>query len=95
MKRKWQWNALCDRCGFKFKSFQLKKEWTGLMVCDPCWEPRHEQDLIKVPKEEEQIPWSRPEPADTFIDVDYVASDVGVQDSAVPEGNFTTNNGTL
>ena len=60
------WNAICDRCGLKKKNFMLKKEWTGLMVCSSCWESRHPQDLIRVPKEEISPPWSRPEPADNF-----------------------------
>lgn len=38
----------CHRCGFWFPSTEIKKEWTGLLVCPPCWEPRHEQTLIKV-----------------------------------------------
>lgn len=95
MKRKWQWSVICDRCGFRYKMWQLKKEWTGLMVCDPCWETRQPQDLIKTPKDDGKIPWSRPEPADEFIDVTYVASDVGVQDNTVLSGNFTSNNETL
>lgn len=65
------WNVICDRCGFKYKSFQLRKEWTGLMVCKNCWEPRHPQDLIKIPKDDQSVPWSRPEPDDVFIDVNY------------------------
>ena len=27
-----QWNAICDRCGFKFKSSELKKDWQGLQA---------------------------------------------------------------
>ena len=25
-----QWNVCCDRCGFQYKSRQLRKEWNGL-----------------------------------------------------------------
>lgn len=67
-----QWNALCDRCGFKFKARQLRKEWTGLRVCsgggtNNCWEPRHPQDLIKGKKDRQSPPWVRPVPPE--IDV--------------------------
>lgn len=56
------WNAICDRCKFKRKSFELKLEWTGLMVCeDTCWEPRHPQDLLRPKQERPPIPWARPE----------------------------------
>jgi hypothetical protein len=75
-----EWNAICDRCGFEFKASELKKEWTGLMVCAKDWEPRHPQDFIRVPKEEIAPPWTRPEPDDVFIDVPYISSDVGVQE---------------
>lgn len=61
------WNAVCDRCGFEFKSHELRREWTGLMVCKGCWETRHPQTLIKVPRERVAVPWTRPEPADVFL----------------------------
>lgn len=35
--------AICDRCGFKKKLHDLRKEWTGLKVCDACFEPKHPQ----------------------------------------------------
>lgn len=25
--------AICDRCGFEYPLSELRKEWTGLMVC--------------------------------------------------------------
>lgn len=65
------YNAICDVCGFKFKSFQLRKRWDGLMVCSKDFEHRHPQDLAKVPKESPPLPWTRPEPADVYIAVTY------------------------
>jgi len=40
--------AECDRCGFRFKLTQLKREVVKtknyeLMVCGPCWDPDHPQ----------------------------------------------------
>lgn len=55
------WNALCDRCGFKFKASELKEEWTGWMVCKECWEPRHPQDFIRGIPDDSSVPWSRPD----------------------------------
>ena len=55
------WNALCDRCGFKYKANELREEWTGWMVCERCWEPRHEQDFLKGHKDEPNVPWTRPD----------------------------------
>lgn len=71
-----QWNVICDRCGLKRKSGQVRQEWTGLMVCaDTCYETRHPQTLIQVPEEHINTEWARPEPADIFIDVPYIDPD--------------------
>jgi hypothetical protein len=71
-----KWNVICDRCSFEFKNDELRKEWTGLMVCCNCYETRHPQTLIKVPEEQIAVPWSRPEPADVFMDP-YIQTDGG------------------
>lgn len=55
------WNALCDVCGFKFKSIDLRERWDGARVCSADFELRNEQDFIKSPRESGPIPWSRPE----------------------------------
>lgn len=35
--------AICDRCGFEYRLSQLRKEWTGLMVCSADFDPRPPQ----------------------------------------------------
>ena len=35
--------AHCDRCGFRYKLLELKKEWNGLKTCPECYEPKHPQ----------------------------------------------------
>ena len=55
------WNALCDICGFKFKSVDLKKRWDGMMCCKDDWEARHPSDTITTPKSESSPPWTRGE----------------------------------
>ena len=67
-----QWNAICDRCGFKFKSSELQKDWQGLMVCKDDFEQRHPQSLIKVPTEKAFPEWSRPRPEDIFTMACYI-----------------------
>ena len=62
-----QWNALCDVCGMKFKSTELRARWDGLMVCEQDWETRHPQELIRPIQDQNKLPWTRPEPQDTFI----------------------------
>lgn len=65
------WNAICDRCGFQYKSHQLRAEWTGHRTCsgagtNNCWEPRHPQDFVRGVKEKPPLPWTRPPPPDEF-----------------------------
>lgn len=35
--------GVCDRCGFTFRHAELRKEWTGLMVCAADFDPRPPQ----------------------------------------------------
>ena len=58
------WKAVCDRCGFKFKSSELRETWDGLRVCNKDWEKRHDLDFLKGRREDVSVPWSRPEGAD-------------------------------
>jgi len=62
-------NFICDRCGFKRKFSEMRKEWTGLWVCtDTCWEARHPQDLLKGKKDLPGVKVARPWPAErTFL----------------------------
>ena len=80
-----KWNALCDSCGFKFKSDELKLRWDGLMVDEACWEPRQPQDFLRAVKETSNtLPWTRPydagegevpyidnPPTQLYVDDDY------------------------
>lgn len=59
--------AVCDRCGFDKYQSELRKEWAGAMVCSPCWEPRHPQDMIKAVTERNNVKDARPEPAYRFL----------------------------
>lgn len=62
-----QWNAVCDVCGFKFKSSKLKTDWRGLKVCHKDFELRHPQDLIQIPSDDSSVPWTRPESVNIFL----------------------------
>ena len=69
-----QWNAICDRCGFKFKSSELKKDWQGLMVCSHDFELRNPQDFLRVRPEKIAPDWARPQGLDVFINVPYICT---------------------
>ena len=53
------WNAICDVCGFKFKSCDLKERWDGVMVCKEDWEPRHPSDYFEGTADDQSISWAR------------------------------------
>ena len=61
-----RWQSICDRCGFKYHSDKLQKEWTGLMVCGGCYETRNPQDFLRVVPERIVPPWVRDEAVDSF-----------------------------
>jgi hypothetical protein len=61
------WNAICQRCGFKHKASMMKLEWDGLRVCQECFELRHPADLIQVREDNPATPWASPEQVDVFV----------------------------
>lgn len=65
-----RWKAICDRCGFERMNSDLRKEWTGLMVCkDTCWEARHPQDFVRGKPDKQTPPWVRPGPDEIDVSV--------------------------
>ena len=66
--KKGDYKAACDRCGFDYKASELREEWQGLKVCATCYEPRHPQDLLRIPRTERPVPWTRPG-SDITVDV--------------------------
>ena len=72
-------NAICDRCGQKFKNSELKTEWAGARVCGPtgndCFETRHPQDFLKAMKDRQTVPNARPEQTDQFLATNEVSED--------------------
>lgn len=81
-------NAICDRCGFKFKASQLRKTWDGFYVCQEDWEPRHPQDFLRGVKDDPSVPWTRSEQTDVETDTSSWADTT----TDVPTG---TNNNEL
>lgn len=55
------WNAMCDRCGRKRKSTQLRKMWNNLYVCEEHYEERHPQDFVRAKPEKPAPEWIRPD----------------------------------
>ena len=62
--------AICDRCGFRYKYTQLKKEWTGFFVCSECYEPKEPQlDPVPHVADPEAIRNPRPQVGEMHGDV--------------------------
>lgn len=56
-----QWLAVCDICGMKYHSGDLKERWDGLMTCRQDWNPRQPQDFVRGIPDPQAVPWSRPD----------------------------------
>lgn len=86
-------NAICDICGRKFKSSQVKERWDGMRVCRKDWESRHPMDFFKAHVEDLSIPWNRHEQTDVFTNVSYLDLSVlpnyspNTSNQPVPTGN--------
>ena len=69
------WNAICDRCGEKYKASELRKTWDNLYVCDKDWELRHPQDFLKSRRDDQAVAWVRPEGTDRLVTVNPLDPD--------------------
>lgn len=91
MSRGWiyksgDWNVICDVCSLKTKASKTKQRWDGFQVCKDCWEPRHSMDFIRARSDKIQVPFTRPQPNDTFVSVPYI--DVYVEPNYIADGYF-------
>jgi len=58
--------AICDRCGFKYRRSELRKEWTGLLVCKADFDPKHPQLTgPRVPADRIAVRDARPRPEES------------------------------
>lgn len=74
------WKVACHRCGFWFPSTEIKREWTGLLVCHSCHESRHPQTLIKLKGETAFPEFVSKDGTDTFLGVCDIATSSGYAD---------------
>lgn len=71
-------NKICDRTGFKIKSYDAVKEWNNLVVRKESYEPRQAQDLIRSRQDRQQVQDPRTEQADRFVQQDvFIAQESG------------------
>ncbi len=59
--------VICDRCSFKYRRSECRKEWTGLLVCiSKCWERKHPQLTLAAAKDDQSVQDARPDKSSTF-----------------------------
>ncbi len=75
-----EWKVTCDVCSKEIYASEAKHRWDGLIVCEQDYEERHPLDFIKVRIEDLTVPFSRPEPPDTFITSCNMATSSGYTD---------------
>lgn len=71
--------AICDRCSRRRRHSALRFEWTNLLVCSECWDPRpvHLTPPDIDPYEGGPIRNPRPEPEPWFVtDNEITAEDL-------------------
>lgn len=76
--------AICDECGFRVRFSETRKRWDGMRVCNADFEPRHPQDYVRGKRDRQAVRDARPEPPDTFIEIDAVLDDSGVPSGGTP-----------
>jgi hypothetical protein len=64
------WKAICQRCGFQYRSTQLYLEYTGLRVCEWCLDKKHPQEYVKIYRDQQPLPWTSPEPSELDVGID-------------------------
>jgi len=65
--KKGSWLAICDVCGMKYHSTDLKLRWDGVMTCRQDWNIRQPQDFVRGIPDPQAVPWSRPDVAPQFV----------------------------
>lgn len=69
------WNVICQRCGRKYKNYEVQREWTGLIVCkETCFELRHPQDFVRAVIDDTSVATHSPPPPDAFVSITYDAT---------------------
>lgn len=75
------WNIIDDDSGFKVKASDVRLRWDGVYVTKESYEERHPQDFIRMPKEDQSVPFVRAEAVDTFKDVTFADTSTDDPDS--------------
>lgn len=61
------WYRICDRSGFKVRSYDTKKQWNDLIVRQQSWESRQPQDFVRGVRDDQTVSEARPRQIDIYI----------------------------
>lgn len=71
--------SICDRCGQQYPYLSMQKEWTGFIVCQECYEPKHPQlEPITTPVDPQALYEPRPartEPYNVYVGIPTVENE--------------------
>lgn len=71
------WRVICDHSGMKCWASETVMQWNGLRVHKRFADLfRHPQDFVRGVADKPQVPWTRPEAADTYL-FDFIADENG------------------
>lgn len=92
MYKSGDWHVICDQCGLKTYASEVVKRWDGRIVhIDPnygCMETRHPQEFVRAVKDQQPLPFTRPEPADGEVEVSYISQVTDAEYAQIPTGTF-------
>lgn len=66
---------ICDRTGFKVRSYNTQKQWNNLIVRDRSFEMRQPQDFVTGVRDDQTVWDPRPRQVDRFINQDDLAAE--------------------
>lgn len=68
--------AICDASGFKVPLSHLVRQWDGALVDKRFVDKRNPQDFVRGVRDDQSLPYSRPEAPDTFISSEVTPDDL-------------------
>lgn len=66
--------AICDASGFEIDRDDMVRQWDGAMVASRFVDKRNPQDFVTGRRDNEALPWTRPEADDVFLTTNQVTA---------------------
>lgn len=89
----YEYNVICDVCGFKFKASELLRRWDGPMVCKDDYESRNILDFFRTRNDAHTLPYIRTDNQEEST-WSVILTNIGGSISS-EEGSYTNRDGTV